>query len=177
MKHFLSLCLFASCLAASACQTSTPSSALSTDAAPSPANTVIAAAVAPAGSVASTNASHAASLDNVHKGMAYADFRAALMGDGWEPMADTKCKAKVVGADYQAQCAKGLDSCKACDDLPELSACSGDAVCLMRFRDARTDRQLNVSTYGDITDRKVQGKGSQLGVTGWEVSPLLHTGQ
>ena len=177
MKHFFSLCLFASCLAASACQSSTPSSVSSADVAPASVNAVVVTAASPADSAASTNAARGASLDNVRKGMGYADFRAALMGDGWKPMVDAECKANVVGADYKAQCAKGLDSCKSCDDLPELSACSGDAVCLMRFRDAPTDRQLNVSTYGDIADRKVQGTASQLGVTGWKVSPLDHTGQ
>lgn len=152
-----------------------PSSARSADAEPSTTHTAPGAAAAPAGSVVSMNASRGASLDNVRKGMGYADFRTALMGDGWKPMIDAKCKANVAGADYKAQCAKGSDSCKACDDLPELSACSGDAVCLMRFLDAATNRQLNVSTYGDITDRKVQGNESQLDVTGWEVSPLPHT--
>jgi hypothetical protein len=177
MRHSLSLYLVAFCLAASACQSSTPSSAGSADAAPSTAPTVLGAAAAPAGSVGSTNAGRGASLDNVRKGMGYADFRTALMSDGWKPMADAKCMANVVGADYKAQCAKNSDSCKACDDLPELSACSGDAVCVMRFRDARTDRQLDVSTYGDITDRKVQGNDSQLDVTGWQVSPLPHANQ
>lgn len=174
MKQFFSLYVLAFCLAASACQSSTASNGPSADATPSTATAVLVEAPAPAGSVVSTNSGSGASLDNVRKGMGYADFRAALMGDGWKPMADAKCKANVVGADYKAQCAKNSDSCKACDDLPELSACSGDAVCLMRFRDERTDRQLNVSTYGDITDRKVQGNGSQLDVTGWEVSPMPH---
>lgn len=177
MKHFFALYLVAFCLAAAACQSSTPSSSPSVAPAPSTAPTVMGAAAAPAGSVGPTNAGRGASLDNVRKGMGYADFRTALMGEGWKPMADAKCKANVVGADYKAQCAKNLDSCTACDDLPELSACSGDAVCLMRFKDEQTDRQLNVSTYGDISDRKVDGNESQLGVTGWEVSPLLHTDQ
>lgn len=175
MKHFSSLYLVAFCLAASACQSSASSSAPGATSAPTTASTVLHTTPAPAASVASTNKGGGASLDHVRKGMGYADFRAALMGDGWKPMADAKCKANVVGADYAAQCAKNLDSCKACDDLPELSSCSGDAVCLMRFRDDQTGRQLNVSTYGDITDRKVQGNNSQLGVTGWEVSPLIHT--
>ncbi|HZX72567.1 MAG TPA: hypothetical protein VFE77_17350, partial [Rhodanobacter sp.] len=111
--------------------------------------------------------------DNVHKGMAYADFRTALLADGWRPMVDLECRAHVVGAGYKELCAKGSDSCKACDELPELSACSGDAVCMMRFQDAPTHRQLEVSTYGDIGDRSVRGADSQLGVTGWTVSPSI----
>lgn len=177
MKHLLSFCLFAFCLAASACQSPTPSSANSADAAQSTARATSTAVAAPAGSAASAKTASSASLDNVRKGMAYADFRTALVGDGWKPIADAKCKENVVGGDYKTLCTNGIDSCKACEELPELSACSGDAVCLMRFRDARTHRQLDVSTYGDIADRKVRGAGSQLAVTGWTVSPPPHTDQ
>ena len=77
----------------------------------------------------------------------------------------------MAGAAYKELCAKGSDSCKACDDLPELSACSGDAACVMNFRSARDKQHLQVSTYGDIGDRTVHGSKSQLDVTGWTVSP------
>lgn len=111
------------------------------------------------------------SLDGLHKGMAYADFRTAALADGWQPVIDLKCKANVAGAAYKELCAKGSDSCKACDDLPELSACSGDATCVMNFRSAGDKRHLQVSAYGDIGDRTVRGSASQLDVTGWTVSP------
>ncbi len=77
----------------------------------------------------------------------------------------------MAGAAYKELCAKGSDSCKACDDLPELSACSGDAACVMNFRSARDKQHLQVSTYGDIGDRTVRGSKSQLDVTDWTVSP------
>lgn len=112
------------------------------------------------------------SMDGLHKGMAYADFRMAALADGWQPVVDLKCKANIAGAAYKELCAKGSDSCKACDDLPELSACSGDAACVMNFKSAADMQHLQVSTYGDIGDRKVRGSQSQLDVTGWTVSPF-----
>jgi hypothetical protein len=108
------------------------------------------------------------SINGVNKGMAYADFRKALLAQGWRPVVDHKCKANVVGGSYEELCAKGSDSCKACDELPELSACSGDAVCVMNFRHA--NKTLQASTYGDIADRNVGGQDSQMNVTGWKVS-------
>lgn len=123
-----------------------------------------------AGATSSAPSAGAARLNKVHKGMAYADFRSALLADGWKPLPDLKCKAHVVGAAYKELCAEGSDSCKACDELPELSSCSGDAACLMRFQDAETHRQLDVNTYGDIGDRAVHGADSELNVTGWTVS-------
>jgi hypothetical protein len=113
-------------------------------------------------------AESATSINDVRKGMAYADFRQALLAQGWQTVTDAKCKANVVGGAYKELCAKGSDSCKACDELPELSACSGDADCVMNFKHA--DKTLQVSTYGDIADRNVHGKNSQLNVTGWTVS-------
>ena len=113
----------------------------------------------------------AASLVGVNKGMAYADFRKAVLAQGWQPVVDLKCKANVVGGAYKELCAKGADSCKACDELPELSACSGDAVCAMNFHHPADNQSMEVSTYGDIGDRNVHGKDSQLDVTGWTVSP------
>ncbi|MBN8894604.1 MAG: hypothetical protein J0I71_07185 [Rhodanobacter sp.] len=156
MKPLRSLSLLIFCVAASACHSSQQATTGAT--------------AAPGRATASAKSDAEASLDNVHKGMAYADFRTALLVDGWRPVVDLKCKANVVGGAYKELCAKGLDSCKACDELPELGACSGDAVCLMHFQDAATHRQLDVSTYGDLGDRNVHGVDSQLGVTGWTVS-------
>jgi len=123
------------------------------------------------GSTAQSPPVAAKSLNGINKGMAYADFRKAVLAQGWQPVVDLKCKANVVGGAYKELCAKGADSCKACDELPELSACSGDAVCAMNFHHAADNQSMEVSTYGDIGDRNVHGKDSQLDVTGWTVSP------
>jgi hypothetical protein len=117
---------------------------------------------------ADTRAEPIASVNGVSKGMAYADFRKALLAQGWQPVVDHKCKANVVGGAYEELCAKGSDSCKACDELPELSACSGDAECVMNFQHA--DKTLQAGTYGDIADRNIGGKDSQLNVTGWKIT-------
>jgi hypothetical protein len=118
----------------------------------------------------SPSAATSSSLSGVKKGMAYADFRQAIVAQGWAPTVDAKCKANVVGDDYKAQCANGSDSCKACDELPELSACSGDASCVMNFHDAAAKRNMEVGTYGDIKDRSTHGDSSQLDVTSWKIS-------
>ena len=171
MKRFYLACLLALFATVAACQSSTP---FATQPAPTDRQATPDAGRATAESAGAKSSAPfvvAATLDNVHKGMAYADFRSALLGDGWKPLVDLQCKANVVGGAYKALCAKGSDSCKACQELPELSACSGDAVCMMRFQDANTQRQLDVRTYGDIGDRAVHGPDSQLNVTGWTVSP------
>ena len=175
MKCLYSLCLLTLCATVAACQPSTPSAAQAAPVGQPVAQTTSGSTTEPAGAASPTTSVVEATLDNVHKGMAYADFRTALLADGWRPVVDLRCKANVVGAAYKDLCAKGSDSCKACNELPELSACSGDAVCMMRFRDADTRRQLEVSTYGDIRDRAAHGTDSQLNVTGWTVSsPASH---
>lgn len=168
MKGLILFCLVVLFATVAACQSSAPSTAQAAPTDRLVAHTAARTTAEPAGTASSVVA---ATVDNVHKGMAYADFRLALLADGWRPLRDLKCKANVVGAAYKELCAKGSDSCRACDELPELSACSGDAVCLMRFRDVDTHRQLDVSTYGDIGDRAVHGTDSELNVTGWAVSP------
>lgn len=139
-------------------------SAASTDTAQTPTPPPTRAA-APAGGVA---------LHGVHKGMAYADFRQAVLDQGWQPVVDAQCKANVVGGNYQSLCAKGdLDSCKACDELPELNACSGDGACAMVFH--HDNDRLEVGTFGDIGERHVKGSESGLNVTGWSVTaPSAH---
>jgi hypothetical protein len=84
------------------------------------------------------------------------------------PYADL-CKANVVGADYEKQCAKDPGMCKVCDNLPELSSCSGDGACLMHFQKA--GQTLKVVTYGSTDDWNVHGASSQMNVTGWSVAP------
>ncbi len=103
-------------------------------------------------------------------GMAYADLRKSVIAAGWSPIIDSACKANVVGEDHEIFCATHpeLDSCKVCNDLPELSACSGDAYCGMSF--SKGSQRLHVATYGDFGDRYVTGDRSQLSVTGWDLS-------
>jgi hypothetical protein len=110
-------------------------------------------------------------LTQVKKGMAYADFRQAALGQGWKPTIDKECKPNVVGGSYKELCAGGADSCKACDELPELSACSGDGDCLMNFHNESNHQTMEVTTYGDIRDRNTHGNQSNLDVTGWDIKP------
>lgn len=152
MNHLRRLLATAPCLLLLAC-----GAAAAPDAAPAPQAKPATAAAAPA-------------LPGVRKGMAYADFRRAVLGQGWQPVVDKQCKANVVGGNYATLCANGgPDSCKACDELPELSACSGDGACAMVFR--HDGDRLEVGTLGDIGDRHVQGGDSGLNVTGWTVTP------
>lgn len=118
----------------------------------------------------SVNTAPREAIAGVHKGMGYADFRQAVLAQGWQPVVDAQCKANVVGGNYQTLCAKGdLDSCKACDELPELNACSGDGACAMVFH--HDAARLEVGTFGDIGERHVTGDESGLNVTGWSVTP------
>ena len=104
----------------------------------------------------------------LRKGMPYADFRKAVVDSGWAPVIDPECKPNVVGGDYAKTCAAKPepDDCRACDDLPELSACSGDGYCGMTF--SSDGEGLGVTTYGMIEDRAVSGESSRLEVMGWK---------
>jgi hypothetical protein len=104
-------------------------------------------------------------------GMPYAEMRQALLAQGWEPVSDSQCKFNVIGGDHQALCTEHPDlrSCQLCSELPELSACSGDAHCLMNFK--RGDQALEISTYGDINDWKTLGNDSQLSLSSWKLLP------
>jgi hypothetical protein len=111
------------------------------------------------------------SLESVlRKGMAYADFRSAVLANGWKPVVDQDCKKNVVGADFKATCDSDpeLDACRICDRLPELSSCSGDAYCGMYF--SKGPQKLHAVTFGDFTDWNVAGSRSQISVDGWDFS-------
>lgn len=92
-------------------------------------------------------------------GMDYADLRRAVLAQGWVPVVNVQCKTNVDGGD------------KVCDQMPELSECSTDGYCLMHFHLARTNQNMEVGTYGDLTGWDVQAKDSQLAVTGLTVTP------
>ncbi|WP_157754163.1 hypothetical protein [Lysobacter capsici] len=108
----------------------------------------------------------------VSKGMAYADFRKAVLAQGWQPLVDAQCRANVIGGNYEKVCAKNPARCQICDDVPELNACSGDAHCLMQFTHAGVEGALKVTGYGEIKDWNVSGKDSGLQVSGWEVGKV-----
>jgi hypothetical protein len=125
MKRLFTLCLLTLFAKVAPCQSFAPSAAQ-----PGPADRHVARGSAredagPEGPKSSAPPAVGAVLDNVHKGMAYADFRSVLLTDGWQPVIELKCKANVVGGAYKELCDRGSDSCKACDEPPELSACSG----------------------------------------------------
>ena len=154
LLHQLSVCLLLS-LVMSACNATPP---------------------APTGDApaSSAKATASGSLDNaLKKDMPYADLRQAVLGQGWKPKVDLQCKANVVGADYEKQCAKDPGMCKVCDNLPELSSCSGDGACLMHFQ--KSGQTLKVVTYGSTDDWNVHGASSQMNVTGWSVAPDAQT--
>lgn len=104
------------------------------------------------------------------KGMAYADLRKLLLDEGWEPVKDPQCQIQVVGYDEKT-CSGDADVavCKACTQMPELSAYSGDGYATMRFRHAGEGR-LKVVSYGMIEDWSVAGEDSRLRVEEWERS-------
>jgi len=111
-------------------------------------------------------------LESVLKeGMAYADLRKAVLEHGWTPLVNMQCKVNVVGADYEQQCKADPAMCRECDEMPELSACSGDGYCLMKFRHADSGQDLEVSSYGMIEDWNVPAEDSRLNVTKWTVTP------
>jgi hypothetical protein len=106
----------------------------------------------------------------IKKGMPYADLRKLIVGSGWRPVVDSECKSNVVGDDFKETCESdpGLESCKICDRLPELSSCSGDAFCGMFFSNG--SEKLHVVTFGDFSDWNVTGVESQLSVESWDFS-------
>lgn len=122
--------------------------------------------------VTSTTSS-ASALDGMLKpGMAYADFRKAVLGQDWTPVVDSQCKANVVGANHETLCAENPDlaACQVCDQVPELSACSGDGYCLTKFQHAGSGEALETTSYGMIEDWNVSGEDSRLQVLRWTFS-------
>lgn len=103
------------------------------------------------------------------KGMAYADFRIVAAAAGWSAVIDPQCNANVVGDNYASLCSAHaeLDDCRVCEDIPELSACSGDGYCGMTF--SKQAQELEVTTYGMTEDRKIMGEKSRLQVVGWTI--------
>ncbi len=106
--------------------------------------------------------------DAIKKDMAYADLRKLLLGGGWEPVRDPQCQVQVAGYDEKT-CSENPDLalCGACEQMPELSAYSGDGFATSQFRDIRTGKTLKVISYGMIEDWNVSGEDSRLRVEEW----------
>jgi len=105
------------------------------------------------------------------KGMAYADLRKIALQSGWAPVVDPECRSNVMGSNHEELCKSDTSElCTVCDDLPEVSSCSGDGYCGMYF--SNNGRQLHVVTFGMIEDWKVSGTTSRLSVDGWDFSKL-----
>lgn len=104
------------------------------------------------------------------KGMAYGDFRKHVLSKGWEPVVNPQCKVNLAGDDADAFCAKNpeLTSCRICDELPELDACSSDAHCLVKFRHPGTKRILEATGYGEVKYWNETGEDAGLQISNWE---------
>lgn len=160
------------CIALAACEAPTPidTRAAAAPAAQTPAkgarmDTTAAQPIAPA-PASSTN-----DLGGLLKaGKPYADVRASLIAQGWQPVRDAQCRANVVGGEHETLCAEnpGLAGCKACDELPELSSSSGDGYSLMRLSHA-DGRGLKLTAYGMLADGLVSGADSRLELWTWSV--------
>ena len=128
---------------------------------------------APATSAAPAGSSPALPRGLVHAGMAYGAFRKAVLDRGWTPLPDARCLAHVVGGNAATLCAAHLElaSCHACAQVPELSACSGDGYCQMRFRRDRSHDVLRASTFGPVHDWNAPADRSRLRITHWQIVP------
>lgn len=185
MRLVQTLSAMALCAALAACNSGASSSAPAADAAKAPADAAAAPAAAPAAAAPAAAAPAAApepaapaSGDDaikateaeLKKGMAYGDFRKAVLAQGWQPVPEPQCKANVVGANYEKVCKVDPGLCKVCDDLPELEACSGDAHCLVKFKHP-SGANLQATGYGEAQYWSATGKDSGFQVTQWEFAP------
>lgn len=91
----------------------------------------------------------AADADSLQDGMSYATLRRQVLARGWVPRIDRKCRANVVGDNFQAVCAADSMRCRPCVALPELSSCSGTGHCTMQFQRAG-GQMLRINIFGDV---------------------------
>lgn len=183
MKLLTPLCLLVLYLMISACQSAQPSNATTAPTSSSAGRaaatvsttrsaTHMAETVPATSSATATPSTSPAIGPGLTEGMAYADFHAALVKQGWKPVVDKQCMANVVGGNYKTLCAaRSSAMCKACKQMPELSSCGAGGVCLMRFHHPGNNKNLDVGTFGDISDWNVHGAHSQIFVTGWSTPP------
>lgn len=99
--------------------------------------------------------------------MAYGDLRKLVLAQGFAPVSDPQCRAQVVGDEKTCAENPDLAICKACGEIPELSAYSGDGYATTRFRNAQTGQRLEVTSYGMIEDWNAGDADSRLRVTEW----------
>lgn len=128
-------------------------------------------ASAPAATVSKQGQPDMSSLhDALKKDMAYADLRKLALDGGWKTVADPQCRTQVVGHDEQV-CKENPDMsiCRACTDIPELSAYSGDGYAITRFDHG--GERLQVTSYGMLEDWNVAGEESRLRVVEWSFTP------
>jgi len=112
-------------------------------------------------------------IPGLSKGMAYADLRKLALKSGWAPVVDSDCKSNVMGPNHEELCkSDSSELCTVCDQLPEVSGCSGDGYCGMYF--SNDGKRLHVVTYGMIEDWNVTGAASRLSVDGWDFSNSRH---
>lgn len=105
--------------------------------------------------------------DVLKQDMAYGDLRKAVLAQGFAPVPDAQCRAQVVGDEKTCAENPDLAICKACGEIPELSAYTGDGYAKTRFRNAQTGQRLEVVSYGMIEDWNVGDADSRLRVTAW----------
>lgn len=156
--------LLAAALSLAACKAPSPPEASATAA---PAASAPAAATPTPATVPQQGQPNMTSVqDALKKDMAYADLRKLALDGGWQPVVDPQCRTQVMGFDEQT-CKENPDLavCRACTDMPELSAYSGDGYLKTRF--SQGGEQLEVTSYGMIEDWKVAGEASRLRVEEW----------
>ncbi|MDO5609240.1 MAG: hypothetical protein Q4G62_00405 [Pseudomonadota bacterium] len=134
-------------------------------------------AVEEAGSVLHVTDKDSKSMEGVKKqldellvpGSAYADARERLLANGWKPVVTPDCKEQVIGGDWQKICATedAPAVCKVCEQMPELSAYSGDGNVLAKFVNS-AGLSIEVNAYGMLEDWNVRGEDSHLQYAGWE---------
>lgn len=120
--------------------------------------------------IAETDTDATAIASGFRKGMAYGAFRALVLGEGWEPVPNSDCRANLLGAEAETLCATNpqLLNCRICNEVPELQSCSGDARCLVRFRHAGSGTELEARAYGEIEYWNETGDDAGLHLTEWE---------
>ncbi len=146
------------------CQADSPAAA-------APANAATATPPTMETDMQSTTPPAGSALDaQLRKGMAYGDFRKAVLAAGWEPLPNAACRANLLGDAAEQTCAADpqLIQCRICEEMPELDSCSSDALCLVRFRHLQDSRVLRATGRGEVRYWQDTGDDAGLQIVGWE---------